>query len=101
MFSYFNQFKIYLYFFFEIKLRVFYICISSFFTFIMCYLYKDQITYVLTNYLLYNMSSHRFIFTNLTQILITYLKISFLLSILINIPFILLHILYFFISALY
>ena len=47
------------------------------------------------------MASHRFIFTKLTQILITYIKFSIFLSLFINIPFIILHLLYFFITALY
>ena len=47
------------------------------------------------------MSSHRFIFTQLTQILITYIKFSVILSFFINIPFIILHCFYFINSALY
>ena len=47
------------------------------------------------------MSSHRFIFTKLTQILFTYLKFSVIIAFLINIPFILLHIFYFLNTALY
>jgi len=62
---------------------------------------KEQLIYILIKYLLYNMSSHRFIFTKLTQILITYIKFSIILGLIINIPFILGHIFYFFNSALY
>lgn len=47
------------------------------------------------------MSSHRFIFTKLTQILITYIKFSVILAFFINIPFILIHCFYFINSALY
>ena len=101
MYFYLNNIPNYLYFFFEIKYRIFYIILSIIFTFIICYLYKEQFIYLLTNYLLYNMASHRFIFTKLTQILITYIKFSIFLSLFINIPFIILHLLYFFITALY
>ena len=101
MFSYFNNIHNYLYFFSEIKYRIFYIIISLLITFIVSYLYKEQLIYLLTHYLLYNMASHRFIFTKLTQILLTYIKFSIILSFFINVPFILLHALYFFIAALY
>ena len=101
MFSYFNNIHNYLYFFSEIKYRIFYIIISLLITFIVSYLYKEQLIYLLTHYLLYNMASHRFIFTKLTQILLTYIKFSIILSFFINVPFILLHALYFFITALY
>ena len=47
------------------------------------------------------MSSHRFIFTKLTQILFTYLKFSIIIAFLINIPFIILHLFYFLNTALY
>ena len=47
------------------------------------------------------MASHRFIFTELTTILLTYFKLSFFLSILIQVPFILIHFCYFFLASFY
>ena len=101
MHFYLNNLSNYLYFFFEVKYRICYIILSIILTFFICYLYKEQFIYLLKNYLLYNMASHRFIFTKLTQILITYIKFSIILSFFINIPFIIVHFLYFFITALY
>ena len=101
MYSFLNKFKIYLYYFFEIKWRIIYIIFSIINTSIICYFYKDQITYILTNYLLYNMNSHRFIFTDLSQVFFIYIKIVLFVSIIINVPFIILHFLYFFWSSLY
>lgn len=47
------------------------------------------------------MSSHRFIFTKLTQILFTYIKFSFILAFFYNLPFLIIHCFYFLNSALY
>ena len=49
MFSYFNNIHNYLYFFSEIKYRIFYIMISLIITFIISYIYKEQLIYLLTH----------------------------------------------------
>ena len=72
-----------------------------FFTFISCYLYINQIIYIIVNYLLYNMNSHRLIFTKITEVFYTYLKISLTFSLLICFPFIILQIWLFIIPGLY
>jgi len=101
MFEYFNQFKLYNKIFLEIKWRCLYIIISWLFLSIICFLFKEQFIYILSKYLLYNMSSHRFIFTELTTILTIYLQFIFFCSIYIQIPFIIIHFCYFFLSSFY
>lgn len=101
MLDYFILFRKFFLIFFELKYRFFYIILSLLITSVFCYILKEQLIYILIKYLLYNMSSHRFIFTKLTQILITYIKFSFILAFFINIPFILVHSFYFLNSALY
>lgn len=101
MLEYFILFRKFFLIFFELKYRFIYIIISILITSFFCYILKEQLIYLLIKYLLYNMSSHRFIFTKLTQILITYIKFSVILAFFINIPFILLHCFYFINSALY
>lgn len=85
----------------ELKLRFYYIIFSIFSTFITCYIYIDQIMYVLTHYLLYNMSSHRFIFTKLTEVFYTYIQFSLISSLLICFPFILINLWLFIVPGLY
>jgi sec-independent protein translocase protein TatC len=85
----------------ELKFRIFYSFLTILISFICCYIYSDQIIYLFTNYLLVNMNSHRFIFTNLTNILITYIKFSLVVSIAISIPIILLHFWLFIVPGLY
>lgn len=101
MLDYFILFRKFFLIFFELKYRFLYIIFSILITSIFCYILKEQLIYLLIKYLLYNMSSHRFIFTQLTQILITYIKFSVILSFFINIPFIILHCFYFINPALY
>ena len=72
----------------ELKLRGFYSLFSFIFTFFICYLYINQIIFLLTNFLLSNMNSPRFIFNNITEILYTYIKFAFITTFLICIPFI-------------
>ena len=85
----------------ELKFRFFYSFLTILISFICCYIYSDQIIYLFTNYLLVNMNSHRFIFTNLTHILITYIKFSLVISILVSMPIILIHFWFFLIPGLY
>ena len=74
---------------------------SLFFTNISCYVWKNELIFLLTKYLLYNMVSHRFIFTELTQLLSLYIKFSLVFTLFINLPFMFLHILYFMLPSLY
>lgn len=85
----------------EIKLRCYYSILSIVLTFITCYLYINQIIYVLTTYLLNNMHSHRFIFTKVTEVFYTYIQISIITSLLICFPFILFNIWLFIVPGLY
>lgn len=88
MFKFFINFDFYIFFFKEIQIRFKYIILSLIFTTIISYFFKEQLIFFFTKHLLYNMLSHRFIFTELTKILLTYLKIVLVFSIFINIPFI-------------
>jgi Sec-independent protein secretion pathway component TatC len=76
----------------EIKLKLYYNILSIILTFIVCYIYINQIIFILIKYLLYNMESHRFIFTKFTEVFYTYIRISLISSILICFPFILFNI---------
>lgn len=76
----------------EITFRGYYIIFSILLTFIFCYIYIDQIIYLFTHHLLSNMSSNRLIFTKLTEVFYTYIQISFISSLLICFPFILINI---------
>ena len=93
--------KIYLHYIFEVKLRFLYVIFSIINTFFISYLYKNQIIFIITKYLLNNMNSHRFIFTDLTLVLFIHLKLILFISILINIPFLIIHFIYFMINSLY
>lgn len=101
MLDYFILFRKFFLIFIELKYRFFYIIISILITSFFCYILKEQLIYLLIKYLLYNMSSHRFIFTKLTQILFTYIKFSFILAFFYNLPFLIIHCFYFLNSALY
>jgi len=101
MFKFFINFDFYIFFFKEIQIRFKYIILSLIFTTIISYFFKEQLIFFFTKHLLYNMLSHRFIFTELTKILLTYLKIVLVFSIFINIPFIWLHLFYIFINSLF
>lgn len=101
MLDYFLLFRKFFLIFIEIKYRFIYIILSFLITSIFCYILKEQLLYLLIKYLLYNMSSHRFIFTKLTQILITYIKFSLIFAFFYNLPFLLMHCFYFLNSALY
>lgn len=85
----------------ELKLRLNYTIFSLILTFITCYIYINQIIYLLTYYLLYNMNSHRFIFTKLTEVFYTYIQFASISSLLICFPFILFNLWLFFIPGLY
>jgi sec-independent protein translocase protein TatC len=101
MFLNLNDWKIYNFFFIEIKFRLFYILLSFLLCFLICFYFKEELIYILTNYILYFMSSQRFIFSKLTQILYIYLKFALTLSLFLNLPFFFFHIIYFFFSGLY
>ena len=85
----------------EITFRGYYIIFSIILTFIACYIYIDQIIYLLTRHLLSNMSSNRLIFTTLTEVFNVYIKISFISSLLICLPFLLIHLWFYIIPGLY
>lgn len=85
----------------EIKKRILYSCLSLIITFVIIFYYKDVTVFLLTKYLLYNMTSHRFIFTEVTSMFFVYIKYCFLVSFFFNMPFILFHLLFFFFNSLY
>ena len=85
----------------ELKLRFLYCCLTIIISSIICYIYSDQIIYILTNNLLSNMKSHRFIFTTLTEIFFTYIKFSIITGVLISWPFIIFQIWLFLLPGLY
>jgi|688.fasta_scaffold06839_21 sec-independent protein translocase protein TatC len=93
--------KQFFFFFTEIKYRIFYIFLSILITFFVCYFYKEQLVFLLTKTLLYNMNSHRFIFTTLIEIFFSYIYFCIYFSIIINIPFNIVFIGHFFFNSLY
>ena len=84
----------------EIKIRLFYIFTMLVCTFITCYIFKEPIIYILIKPLL-TISTQYFIFTNLIEIFIMYLKILLIISLYLIIPFILYQIWLFFVPGLY
>ena len=84
----------------EIKVRLFYILTMLVCTFITCYIFKEPIIYILIKPLL-TISTQYFIFTNLIEIFIMYLKILLIISLYLIIPFILYQIWLFLVPGLY
>ena len=84
----------------ELKFLILYNLIMFGITLITTYWNLNSILYVLSKYLLFNMSSARFFFSDLTQILYIYIELSVFISILACIPFHLLSIFIYSIPAL-
>lgn len=80
------------YYLFELKLRLFYIIISSITTFLFSYYYSEQILLILATPLSYSVHGYSFIYTNLTEAFLSYLKISYFISLLLTFPIILINI---------
>ena len=79
----------------ELKYRVFYVILSMFSTSIIAYHYKEAIIYFLAQPLLISCSSKNdinFVYTNMTEAFITYIKVSIYTGIFVCIPLIILNI---------
>ena len=87
--------------FLELKFKLFYSFLTIIITTISCYFKIYPILYIFSKYLLYNINSSKFFFSNIVQIFFTYLEISFYISITISFPFLLLNFLQYFIVSLY
>ena len=92
--------------FHELKIRFIYIIISFLFTFLISWIYRDQLLYLLIKPL-YNFFKNQilielklFILTYITEIVLIYCKISFICSIQLIIPFIILQLILFIILKL-
>lgn len=85
----------------ELKYKIFYSILTIILTSLSCYIYINQLMYVLTYYLLYNMNSQRFIFTKLTELFFTYIKFSLISGLFFSLPCILFSFWLFFIPGLY
>jgi sec-independent protein translocase protein TatC len=96
-----NNSKVFEYFIKEFKLKIFYSVLTIILTSISCYIYIKQLIYLITFYLLDNMYTNRFIFTQLTEVFFTYFKFSIFCGILFSLPIIFFFIWLFFIPGLY
>ena len=87
----------------EIRNRFIYSLFSLFLTFSVVYLYSEKFLYLLTkSFILLDISKHRgFIFTDLTEGLITHLYVSLLISFLFFLPFLIYNVLSFFKPSFY
>jgi sec-independent protein translocase protein TatC len=85
----------------EIKFRVFYIILSYLLTFIINYLYHEELLIILNKPLIKSKIIDHFIYTNITEAFFSYLKLVTFISILFIIPIILLNIWLFLIPGLY
>jgi Sec-independent protein secretion pathway component TatC len=86
---------------FELKYNFVIILITFFYIFIISYYFSDQLIYLLVNNLLNKNMLKYFIFTNITEIFITNIYISFFISLFITIQIIILLIWLFLIKGLY
>ena len=88
MFNYKNLIK----YFSDLSIHFFYIIITFFLTFIICYIKSDALIYIIIKPFLIKMYAHRFIFTGLLEIFFIYFKFSFFFTNLLIFPIILIHI---------
>lgn len=84
MILFFKKFKIY---FVELKYLLLYNMFMFLLTLFFCYYNLNSILYLCSEFLLYNMNSTRFFFSNLTQIFYSYIKLSFHITFIICVPF--------------
>lgn len=96
-----NHSNVFFYYVKELKYKFMYSLLSILMTIITCYIYINQLIYVFSSTLLHYMNSHRFIFTQLTEVFFTYFKFSIIIGILISIPFILINFWLFLLPGLY
>lgn len=83
----------------ELKLRTFYVIYSLLISFIVCFYYKIELFFFISNYFL--LFEDGFIYTGLLDPLIIYLKLAFLFSFLFNIPILIYIYTFFFFRSLY
>lgn len=83
----------------ELKYRTFYVMYSLLVSFIVCFLYKEELFFFIANYFL--AISNGFIYTGLFDPLIIYLKLSFIFSLTMSFPVIIYIYIYFFLRSLY
>jgi sec-independent protein translocase protein TatC len=81
----------------EIKYRIFYYFISFFLTFIICFYFKVELFFLISNIFLFYESG--FIYTNLIEPFIIYIKLCFFFSLLFTFPNFIYFILYFFFKS--
>ena len=86
---------------FELKYNFFILLIAFCYLFIISYYFSDQLIYLFVNNLLNKNMLKYFIFTNITEIFITNIYISFFISLFITIQIIILLIWFFLIKGLY
>lgn len=87
--------------FYVLSIRLIYVLIAIIFTFISTYYYSDALIYIFIKPFLIQMYAHRFIFTSLLEIFLTYLKFSFLISIVLSFPVLIIQFWFFLIPGLY
>ncbi len=89
------------FFFKHLNIRLLYTLLTIFLTFCCCYLYSDPLLYIFIKPFLLEMYTNRFIFTNLMEIFLTYIKFSFIIALILSTPIFILHLWLFFIPGLY
>lgn len=89
------------FFFKHLNIRFLYSFFSLFVTTICCYIYSDPLLYLFIKPFLLEMYTNRFIFTNLMEIFLTYIKFSIILGFIFSIPIFILQCWLFFIPGLY
>ena len=92
-----------LFYFFEFKNRLIYIFTTWLFFFLICLFYKESLLYFLVKISLFQNSSNYtyFIYTHLTEVFIAYIKISFIISLYLTFPIVVIHIFNFIRPGLY
>ena len=93
---------LFLYYLNELKYRFLYILISFFFNFIVLFFFAKDVLFILIKpLLLVNNNFNYFIFTNMSDVLLIYLKIVFFISLILSIPVVLIQIWFFLVEGLY
>lgn len=91
----------FIFFFKHLNIRLLYSLLTFILTSICCYLYSDPLLYIFIKPFLLEMYTNRFIFTNLLEIFLTYIKFSLIISFILTIPIFIFHLWLFFKPGLY